>query len=229
LFVNLCRSPLVVLFGLLTVCTALQAQTPELERALSSYSASDRIHLESFILQARWEGFPTDLLVAKTAEGAAKGVEVALLFEALSDYAARLDQAHAILGGKASATSLQATAEVMAIGVPDDVVRTVARANREDARLAASMVALGDLVAAGVPPDQAEALLLDAAVRRGENDRVLQIPALVRRWIRQGFQPAEAAAEVRRSLDVPRGPNGGMLDRYIRPQPERPFQPEPPF
>ena len=40
LFVNLCRSPLVVLFGLLTVCTALQAQTPELERALSSSSAS---------------------------------------------------------------------------------------------------------------------------------------------------------------------------------------------
>ncbi len=226
---NLCRAPLVVLFALLTACTALQAQTPGLERALSFYTASEAARLESFILQPRWQGFPTDLLVAKTAEGAAKGVEAALVFEALSDYAARLDQAHAILGGKASATSLQATADVMAIGVPDDVVRTVASANREDARLAASMVALGDLVAAGVPPDQAEALLLDASFRRGENDRMLQIPALVRRWIRQGFQPAEAAAEVRRSLDVPGGPDGGMLDRYIRPQPERPFQPEPPF
>ena len=226
---NLCRSPLVVLFALLTAGTALQAQAPELERVLSSYSASDATRLESFILQPRWQGFPTDLLVAKTAEGAAKGVEATLLFEALSSYAARLDQAHAILGGKASATSLQATADVMARGVPDDVVRTVASANREDARLAASMVALGDLVAAGVPPDQAEALLLDAAFRRGENDRVLQIPALVRLRIRQGYQPAAAAAEVRRSLDVPGGPDGGMLDRYIKPQPERPFQPQPPF
>ena len=226
---NLCRSPLVVLFALLTACTALQAQTPELERVLSSYPDSDAIRLESFILQPRWQGFPTDLLVAKTAEGVAKGVEATLLFEALADYAARLDRAHAMLGGKASATSLQAAADAMAIGVPDDVVGTVASANREDARLAASMVALGDLVAAGVPPDQAEALLLDAAFRSGKNDGVLQIPPLVRRWIRQGYQPAEAAAEVRRSLDVPGGPDGGMLDRYIRPEPERPYQPQPPF
>ena len=61
------------------------------------------------------------------------------------------------------------------------------------------------------------------------HDGVLQIPPLVRRWIRQGYQPAEAAAEVRRSLDVPGGPDGGMLDRYIRPEPERPYQPQPPF
>jgi len=227
--VNLCRSPVVALFALLTASTALQAQTPGLERALSSYSASDATRLESLILQPRWQGFPTGLLVAKTAEGAAKGVEAGVLFEALSDYAARLHQAHAILGGKHSATSLQATAEVMAIGVPDDVVHTVASASRDDARLAALMVALGDLIAAGVPPEQAEALLLAAVFRKGEKEGVLQVPALVRRWIRQGYQPAEAAAEVRRSLDVPGGPDGGMLDRYIRPQHERPCQPEPPF
>jgi hypothetical protein len=84
------------------------------------------------------------------------------------------------------------------------------------------MVALGDLVAAGVPPDEAESLLLDAATRRQNNDDVLGLPAQVRRWIRQGYQPTDAAAEVRRTMDFPPRPDG-MMDRYNRPRQEPPF------
>jgi hypothetical protein len=144
------------------------------------------------------------------------------MLAALGEYAERIDQAHKILGERATITSLEATADVLDRGVPEAVVRTVAAVNPRDDHLTASMVALGDLVAAGVPPDEAESLLLDAATRRQNNDDVLGLPAQVRRWIRQGYQPTDAAAEVRRTMDFPPRPDG-MMDRYNRPRQEPPF------
>lgn len=201
----------------------LAAQDGELGEALSAYASADAARLEAFVLQPRWEGFPTELLVERTAEGAVKGVEASVLLAALEDYAARLDQSHRILGKRATRTSLKATADVLGREVPEDIVRTVAAANPKDAQLTAAMVALGDLVAAGVPPREAEELLLDAATRRPDNEEVLRLPARVRRWIRQGYQPTDAAAEVRRTMGPPPRPGGGMLDRYTKPPPDRPF------
>ncbi len=186
------------------------------------YPAAEAARLEAFIMQPRWDGFPTELLLEHTAEGAVKGVRADRLLAALEEYAERIDWAHKILGERATITSLEATADVLGRGVPEVVVRTVAAVNPRDDHLTASMVALGDLVAAGVPPEEAENLLLDAATRRHDNDDVLGLPARVRRWIRQGYQPTDAAAEVRRTMDLPRQPDG-MLDRSNRPQQEPPF------
>jgi len=207
---------------LLALPAPLRPQTPDLDEILSGYPAAEAARLEAFIMQPRWDGFPTELLLEHSAEGAAKGVSADRLLAALEEYAERIDQAHEVLGERATLTSLEATADVLGRGVPEDVVRTVAAVNPRDDHLTASMVALGDLVAAGVPPDQAENLLLDAATRRQDNDDVLRLPAQVRRWIRQGYQPTDAAAEVRRTMDFPAQPDG-MMDRYNRPRQEPPF------
>ena len=151
-----------------------------------------------------------------------KGVRADRLLAALDESAERIDEAHEILGKRATVTSLEATADVLGRGVPQDVVRTVAAVNRRDDHLTASMVALGDLVAAGVPPEQAENLLLDAASRRRDNDDVLGLPAQVRRLLRQGYQPTDAAAEVKRAMDFPAQPDG-TIDRYNRPPQNPPF------
>jgi hypothetical protein len=193
---------------LLVLAAPLWPQTPDLDELLSGYPAAEAARLEAFIMQPRWDGFPTELLLEHSAEGAAKGVSA--------------DRLHKVLGERATLTSLEATADVLGRGVPEDVVRTVAAVNPRDDQLTASMVALGDLVAAGVPPDQAENLLLDAATRRQDNDDVLALPAQVRRWIRQGYQPTDAAAEVKRTMDFPAQPDG-MMDRYNRPRQEPPF------
>lgn len=200
----------------------LLAQPADLEQALSTYAPAEAARLEALIMQPRWAGFPTDLLVAKAAEGAAKGVSAEMLGSVLHDYASRLDRAHRILGDRATATSLDATADVLEHDVPDETVSAVAAANRKDDQLTASMVALGDLLDAGVPPAHAETLLLNAATQRRGSEDVLHIPALVRRWIRQGYQPTDAAAEVRRTMDLPQRPDG-MLDRYRTPPPDRPY------
>ncbi len=210
-----------VLF-LLALPAPLRPQTPDLDEILSRYPAAEAARLEAFITQPRWDGFPTELLLEHTAEGAVKGVRADRMLAALGEYAERIDQAHKILGERATITSLEATADVLDRGVPEAVVRTVAAVNPRDDHLTASMVALGDLVAAGVPPDEAESLLLDAATRRQNNDDVLGLPAQVRRWIRQGYQPTDAAAEVRRTMDFPPRPDG-MMDRYNRPRQEPPF------
>lgn len=207
---------------LLALPAPLRPQGPDLDEILSAYPAAEAARLEAFITQPRWDGFPTELLLEHTAEGAVKGVRADRLLAALDEYAERIDQAHKILGKRASTTSLEATADVLDRGVPEVVVRTVAAVNPRDDHLTASMVALGDLVAAGVPPDEAENLLLDAATRRQGNDDVLGIPARVRRLLKQGYQPTDAAAEVRRAMDFPRQPDG-MMDRYNRPRQDPPF------
>jgi hypothetical protein len=207
---------------LLALPAPLRPQGPDLDEVLSAYPAAEAARLEAFIAQPRWDGFPTQLLLEHTAEGAVKGVKADRLLAALDEYAERIDRAHEILGERASVTSLEATADVLGRGVPEVVVRTVAAVNPRDDQLTASMVALGDLVAAGVPPDEAENLLLDAATRRHDNDDVLGIPARVRRLLRQGYQPTDAAAEVKRAMDFPRQPDG-MPDRYNRPRQDPPF------
>jgi hypothetical protein len=207
---------------LLALPAPLRPQGPDLDEILSAYPAAEAARLEAFITQPRWDGFPTELLLEHTAEGAVKGVRADRLLAALDEYAERIDQAHKILGKRASTTSLEATADVLGRGVPEVVVRTVAAVNPRDDHLTASMVALGDLVAAGVPSDQAEILLLDAATRRQGNDDVLGIPARVRRLLREGYQPTDAAAEVKRAMDFPRQPDG-MMDRYNRPRQDPPF------
>lgn len=211
-----------VFFLLAALPAPLRPQAPDLDRVLAGYSPSEAAHLEAVITRPRWDGFPTDLLIVYAAEGTAKGVSVDRLVVALEAYAGRIDQAHDILGGRASTASLEAAADVLGRSVPEDVVRRVAAANPRDDHLTASMVALGDLVAAGVPPEEAEGLLLDAASRRQANDEVLGLPAQVRRWIRQGYQPTDAAAEVKRSMDFPRQPDG-TIDRYNRPPQQPPF------
>lgn len=207
---------------LLALPAPLRPQAPDLDAILSAYPAAEAARLEGFITQPRWDGFPTELLLEHTAEGAIKGVKADRLLAALEEYAERIDQAHGILGERATITSLEATAEALNRGVPGDIVRTVAAVNPRDDHLTASMVALGDLVAAGVPPDQAENLLLDAANRRQDNDDVLGLPARVRRLLRQGYQPTDAAAEVKRTMELPRQPDP-MLDRYNRPQQDPPY------
>lgn len=217
------RSSLAALALLLLASAApLRAQT-DLQRVLSAYPPAEAARLEAVILQPRWDGFPTELLVEHTAEGMAKGVSPDRLLSSLEEYARRLGRAHEILGKRATATSLKATAEVLARDAPDDVVRTIAAVNPRDDQLTAAMVALGDLLEAGVPASEAENLLLDAAYQRQNNDDVLQIPARVRRWIRQGYQPTDAAAEVKRTMEPPLQPGGGLIDRYTKPPPDRPY------
>ena len=215
----------------------LGAQEADLQHALSAYSPADAARIEALVMSPRWEGFPTDLLVAKTAEGAAKGVRADVLLAALEDYAGRLDRAHRILGDQASATSLEATAHVLEHDVSESLVRTVAAANAKDEQLTAAMIVLDDLLSAGVPPSQAGTLLLDAATQQRRSEDVLHIPALVRRWMRQGYQPTDAAAQVKRAMELPQQRNGGTLDLYRNPrqpndrvlEPSRPPQPNRPF
>lgn len=218
--VGLCPS---ILASLLLASAAPAVAQADLEQVLSVYPPADAARLEAVILQPRWDGFPTELLIEHTAEGAAKGVSADRLVGAIDDYARRLVRAHEILGKRATTTSLKATADVLSRDIPDDVVRTVAAVNSNDAQLTAAMVALGDLLEAGVPADEAELLLLDAASQRQNNDAVLQIPARVRRWIRQGYQPIDAAAEVKRAMEPPLQPGGRMMDPYKQPPPDRPF------
>jgi hypothetical protein len=63
-----------------------------------------------------------------------------------------------------------------------------------------AVMVLADLLESGVPADRALAILRDVMSQRGQDDRVLDISARVRRLIREGLTPQEAIDRVRRNL-----------------------------
>ena len=71
------------------------------------------------------------------------------------------------------------------------------------------MLVLTELHETGVPADRALEVLREATAQRTREDRMLDIPADVRRLVREGRPPSDAADQVRRGLQRGRG-NGGV-------------------
>ncbi len=155
------------------------------------------------------EGVPPGPIFNKALEGAAKRVPSERLLPAVRAYALRLGQARAALGAQAGVPLLVAGADALQRGVPEGALRSLP-ADRP--RSPVALLVLAELVESGVPADRAIAMLRRAVELRMQDDRMLDIPARVRRLIRDGVPPAEAIDRVRRML---RRNRGGDLGRVL--------------
>lgn len=189
----------ILLLGLLLATQGiLSAQEPRLERLRQSYAAEAVQQIEGIIAEAEGAGVPSDPLIAKALEGAAKGVPAERVVAALRSYAARLREAAALVGAPQDASGIVVAADALRRGVPADVVRTLARERHRE--FAVPVVVLGDLVEAGVPAERAYGVVQDAIAQERSADELLAIPAAVRRLMREGQGPDEAAAAVGRMI-----------------------------
>ena len=127
-----------------------------------------RAAVAALVDSARAAGLPTDPLVNRALEGAAKGAEGERIVAAVRSLAARLADARAALGAGATEAELVAGAAAIRAGAS---AAFLARLRREAPRepLVVPLAVMADLVARGVPADTAATSVL-ALVRSGARD-----------------------------------------------------------
>jgi hypothetical protein len=144
--------------------------------------------------QAARRGLPTRSLEATALEGAARGASADRIVAAVRDRAAGLAEARTALGAAAGEAELVAGSTALAAGVAADSVTQLRRVRRRS--VAAPLVVLADLIARGVPPDEASGLVLSAVRGRVRDSELMRLREQVAQDIRAGA-PARDAASLR--------------------------------
>lgn len=183
------------------------AQDDPRVRLREAFPADALSRIEQVLADAEAAGLPAAPLLDKALEGAAKGVPPDRVVAALDAYSGRLARAGAALGPERSPGELVAGADAMRRGVPENTLGALARDHAGD--LSVPLVVLGDLMDAGVPVTRAYDVVRIAMERGSPPDRMLGIPGAVRRLIREGRLPDQAASAVARAFE--RGPPGAGM------------------
>jgi len=199
------HTTLTTLTLLLLAVTGLDAQETPRARAQEVLPAEVFRQLEAMAGSAEQEGIPGDILFNKALEGAAKGVPADRLPPAVEAYAVRLREARGAFGPDAPGALLVAGADALQRGVGEGLLRGL---GRERERSPIAVLVLADLVESGVADERALSLVREAMQRRAREQQMLDMPAQVRRLMRQGMSATDAAEQVRRALQ--RGRGGGM-------------------
>lgn len=209
------RIPLSALILILALPSALLAQDERLERLRQVYPAEAVGRIEEVIAAAEAANVPSDPLVTKALEGAAKGVPADRVIAALSGYADRLGEATRLIGSPENAMDVVATADALRRGVPAPTVQRLVGDHRGS--LSVPLVVLGDLIDAGVSAEGAFEVVHSALAAEQGPEELLAIPGAVRRLVKEGRSPADAANAVGKAIG--RGRNvGGAVGPQGSPQ-----------
>lgn len=166
-----------------------EAQDPRLVPLLDD---STRFRVEAVVDSARRAQLPTEPLIDKALEGARKRAPGARILAAVTALSDRLLVARAALGGNTEA-ELVAGAAALQAGVGPHALADL-RESRPGRSLAVPLVVLSDLVTRGVPRDTATALVLLVARAGLSDDAFLEVQRSVQNDVRDGANPAAAAA-----------------------------------
>jgi hypothetical protein len=159
---------LALLATLLAGRVAAQAGDPRLAARLPEPARGE---VQAVVDAAALSGVPTEPIVSKALEGAAKGAPPEAIVGAVRALAGQLRLAQDVLGIEASEPEIVAAAALIRRGVPAPSLRTL-HAVRPHGQLTVPFVALGDLITSGVQPDSAAAAVL-AVTRAGASDAEL--------------------------------------------------------
>jgi hypothetical protein len=144
---------------------AAQAQDARLVGRLDSATAAS---VQQVVDSARREGLPTEPLVQKALEGRTLGASGERIVSAVAALRGQLGRAREALGKSASEAELTAAAGALRAGLPPAALRRL-QSLRSGRPLVVPIAVLTDLVAEGVPADQATRSVLDLA-REGRPD-----------------------------------------------------------
>ncbi|MDH3732755.1 MAG: hypothetical protein OEU54_04440 [Gemmatimonadota bacterium] len=183
------------MFAVSSYGVRLDAQEDDLARVRAGYDVETVDSLERVIAEAESDGVPRELLVEKAVEGAAKRADAPMLVEAVTTWADELRGAVALLGRGTQPQGLAKAAESIRHGVDEEVVRRLAGDYPVDYPI--MLQAIEDLLHTGVELDEAQAMVVDAAERGFKGQDVLTLSATLRRLVREGASPVDAAASIR--------------------------------
>jgi hypothetical protein len=141
------------------------AQDPRLTERLDDPTAAS---VQQVVDSARRDGLPTEPLVQKALEGSTLGASDERIVAAVVALRGQLGRAREALGGKASEAELTTAAGALRAGLPPTALRRL-QSLRSGRPLVVPIAVLTDLVAEGVPAEQATQSVLDLA-REGRPD-----------------------------------------------------------
>ncbi len=163
------------------------AQEARLETRLADPA---RTQVNRMLDSARAADLPTEPLVDRALEGAAKGAPPELIVAAVGRLWDELRTARDALGTRASVGELTAGASALRAGASDTDLREL-RARRGTQPLTVAAAVLADLVAAGVPSDTAIVAVLSLA-RAVDDAQYVAFRRNVERDIALGASPSAA-------------------------------------
>jgi hypothetical protein len=197
---------LVAVLGAGALQSAGAQDAAKLRRAKAALPGTAAQSLDRTVASAKSRGLPTDPLLDKVLEGAAKNVPPDRILAVVQQLSDRLGTAHALLGRGAPTSDIAAVADALQRGVPDHAVRSIQRGARKGEPLAPSVHAMADLVERGVPANGALEVLGAWRKRGHEVVELTELPPAVERLIRRGIPPEQAAASVASAVGEGRRP-----------------------
>lgn len=156
---------LFILFVLLVAPAMAAAQDARLAERLDGATAAS---VQQVVDSAKRDGLPTEPLVQKALEGSTLGASDDRIVAAVEALRGQLGRARQALGGKASEAELTTAAGALRAGLPPTALRRL-QSLRSGRPLVVPIAVLTDLVAEGVPAEQATQSVLDLA-REGRPD-----------------------------------------------------------
>lgn len=172
-----------------------EAQDTRLARLDSKVQARVGALLDS----ARILGIPTEPVVDKALEGAAKRAPNERIINVVRSRFNELVAARAALGGGAMDPEIIAAADALHAGASAQVI-TALRAQRPNVPLTIPLAVLADLIARGVPPDTASTAVLALAKTPSTDAQFAALRDEVERDIAKGVPPAIAPSARTRGL-----------------------------
>ena len=185
------------------------AQEPRLAGRLPDQA---RIRIDAMLDSARADGLPTEPLVDRALEGAAKGAPADRIIAAVARLRDELGAVRGALGDPLSTAELTAGASALRAGAsPSDLAQL--RKLRASQPLTVPAAVLADLVAAGVPADTAVRAVLALAPSTADAEYVA-FRRNVQRDIELGASPSAALGVRLRAagemVDSPNSPTTGQ-------------------
>ena len=181
---------------LLLLARPATAQDRRLADRLDPATASA---VQRVVDSAAQEGLPTEPLVQKALEGSTLGAPADRIVAAVGALHGQLGRARQALGAEASGADLTAAAGALRAGLPPTALERL-HALRGDRPLVVPIAVLTDLVAEGVPPDEATRSVLDLA-RDGRPDE--EFMALRQRRTEADGGPPGGRPPLRPAADPP--------------------------
>jgi hypothetical protein len=177
-----------VVLGLLPA--GLSAQDARLASRLDPRT---RLEVQQVVDSAKRVGLPTEPLLDKALEGAAKRADGGRIVWAVRTLAGGLQTARASLGPTSDEADLVAGAEALRAGVSSQALAEL-RASRGKESVLTPLAVLSDLVSRGVPADSAAAAILRLAERGATDADFGTLQQEVENDIRAGASPGAAAS-----------------------------------
>lgn len=189
--------PIVLAVALLSSSVSAQAVDP---RLVSRLDARTRAAVVAIVDSARLVSLPTEPLIDKALEGAAKKASSQQIISAVRTFAVQLGEARQALGAGSNADELLGGAQAIRAGIPVQQLERL-RSVRSGVRIAAALTVVSDLVAREVPVDTAVSVVSSLMRASATDDQLLGVRSDIETDILGGKPPAVAASSRGQALE----------------------------